>query len=108
SNSEGMQGTTGGSDEAIETSLVEEGADLADTASALELKSGKGSQNDAAKNQCARGRAKERVNGVAIGRGVMARPVVESSGRDAESFGQVALGGRIGIGEAVEGVEDNS
>src|SRR5439155_14176991 len=75
-------------------------------ASALELESDKGSEKDAAQDQFARGRAEEGVKGVALGGGVVARPVVESGGRDAESFGQVALGGRVGIGEAVEGVDD--
>ncbi len=57
--SEGMQGTTRGSDEAIQASAVEERADLADATSALELESAKGSQNDTAENRLTTARAEE-------------------------------------------------
>ena len=105
-NSEGMQGTTRGCNEAIKSGAFDEGADQADAASAMELESGDGSQDDAAKGQLASGRAEERGHRVVLGRAVMARPVVEGSSRDAELFGIVALGRVIGFAEVVQGSGD--
>src|SRR6266516_5666740 len=98
-----MQGTTRGSDAAIQTSAVEERADLADATSALELEGAKGSRNDAAEDRLTTGRAEEGVNGVASGRGIMAGPVVEGSLRDAEEVRRCTLGGVIGIGAGMKG-----
>src|SRR3954449_9282447 len=101
-----MQGATRGSDEAIQAGAVEERADRADATGAVELEGAKGSQDDAAEDGLATGGAEEGVKGVAIGRGVMARPVVEGGVRDAEALGSFTLGRMIGIGEVLQGGGD--
>src|SRR4051812_24466009 len=101
-----MQGTTRGSDEAIQTRAVKERADLADATRTLELESAKGSQNDTSEDRLTTAGAEEQVNGVAIVRGVMAGPVVEGSVGDAEALGSCTLGRMIGVGEVLKGSGD--
>jgi hypothetical protein len=101
-----MQSATRSSDEAIEASAFEEGADGADAASALEGEGAKGRAKDAAEDQLTRVRAEEAIDRVVGRRGVMVQPVVEGGVRDTAALGKLTLGGIIGIGELLKGSAD--
>ena len=98
---ERMQGTTRGSDETVELCLLQKSADEADAASALEMKSEKGSQNDTVQVGFASGGAKE---GNEVGGVVPTHPVAEGGARDAMLGGILPLGRVIGMTEVVMGM----
>src|SRR3954451_369176 len=99
-----MQGTTRGTDEAVESGQFEEGTDQADAASALELERGKGSQDQAAeKNFAALGTQEGHEVGFEVGGVVTAKPRAQGGARDVLLGGKRPLGGRMGLAEVIEG-----
>jgi len=103
---ERMQGSTGASDEAIESGPLEESADQADAASALLLKSDQGSQEDATEEGFAGLGAKEGNEVVVeVGGVVTAKPVAEGGARDAMLLGIPSLGSMIGMAEVVMSID---
>src|SRR5262249_37811775 len=104
--SQGLQGAARAGDETVELRQGQELTDEADAAGAALLKDHESSGKDAAEHLLAGGGAEERVNGVGIGRAVMARPVVEGGVRDAEPLGSFTLGARVEIGEVIKGGGD--
>jgi hypothetical protein len=103
-NDEGMQGTTRGADEAVESGPLEEGADQADAASALELERGQGSQNQATEEGfAAAGTQEGHEVGFEVGGVVTAEPIAQGGARDVLLGGILPLGTRGGLAEVIEG-----
>ena len=101
---ERMQGTTRGSDETVESCLLQKSADEADASSALEMKSEKGSQNDTVQVGFANGGAKEGDEiRLEVGGVVPTQPVAEGGAWDAMLGGILPLGRGIGMTEVVMG-----
>ena len=102
---EQMQGTTRAGDEAVELCPFQKSADEADAASALEMKSGKGSQKNRTQVVFADGGAKEgSEEGIDIGGVLPTQPVAEGGARDTKFGGILPLGRGIGKAEVVVGV----
>jgi hypothetical protein len=85
---------------------LQEVTDESEAAGAALLKDQQSSGKDTPEKQLASSRAEEGVNGVVLVRAVTARPVVESSVRDAELLGKLSLGRMIRSREVVQGSGD--
>ena len=102
---ERMQSPTRRGDEAVEFCLFQKSADVAEAATALEMKSRKGSQNDMTQVVFADGGAKEGSEaGIDLVGVVPTQPVAEGGARDTKFGGILPLGRVIGKAEVIMGV----
>ncbi len=101
--SERLQGTTGGSDEAVELSQLEEMVDEAEATGAAFVEGDEGSQDNTTEAGRARGGVEESGHVVGVGRMVAAQPVAEGGAWDALLLSILSLGSVGFSGKVVEG-----
>jgi hypothetical protein len=101
--SERLQGATGGGDEAVELSQLQEIVEEAEATGTAFVEGDEGSQDNTTEAGSARGGVEESGHVVGVGRMVAAQPVAEGGAWDAVLLSILPLGSVVFSGKVVEG-----